>query len=44
MSSFLKAAEVGTHGSMTLPGAFYTSLEIFRREQKAIAPSSIPRS
>jgi hypothetical protein len=34
MTHFLKAAEIGTGGARTLPGAFYTSPEIFREEQE----------
>lgn len=36
MAQFLKAAEVGASGAMTLPGHFYTSPEIFHREQESI--------
>ena len=36
MGLFLKAAEVGAQGAMTLPGRFYTSPEILRQEQESI--------
>ena len=36
MASFLKAAEIGTGGAMTLPGRFYTSPDVFQTEQERI--------
>lgn len=36
MSRFLKAVEVGTGGATTLPGHFYTSPDLFSREQEQI--------
>ena len=36
ITRFVKAAEIGTGGAMTLPGAFYTSPEVFRQEQERI--------
>ena len=33
MTSFLKAAQIGTAGAFTLPGHFYTSPAVFRQEQ-----------
>jgi glycine betaine catabolism A len=36
MTQFLKAAEVGISGAMTLSGSFYTSPELFRQEQEAL--------
>jgi Rieske 2Fe-2S family protein len=36
MARFLKAAEIGTGGAKTLPGRFYTDLELFGIEHKRI--------
>lgn len=36
MTSFISAAQIGTGGATTLPGAFYTSPALFQQEQEAI--------
>jgi Rieske 2Fe-2S family protein len=36
MGRFLKAAEIGTAGAMTLPGRYFTSAEIFTMERERI--------
>ncbi|MDX1934874.1 MAG: Rieske (2Fe-2S) protein [Capsulimonadales bacterium] len=36
MTRFLKAAEIGTGGAMTLPGRYYTDPDLFRQETERI--------
>jgi Rieske 2Fe-2S family protein len=36
MTTFLSAAEIGTGGAKSLPGAYFTSPEIFASEQQAV--------